>query len=218
MARLFGSHIWSEKSVASCMEPVQRLSGRQNDRTVASVPALKRLAALLLIVASCAILAAPFESATYVLDVPVGFEGPISQSMGAEGSVIAFAKPHANVPTTTLLQISIFEVPTHLPALPRQDLGPASERYLGQFLGGIERRRSNFVSTGPTRVTLGGLPASRSTWVGEAQGRKLHGVMYCVIVDHQVFQLHTQDFDNSPPGNLRDAESSIKRIRFKRAS
>jgi hypothetical protein len=180
--------------------------------------ASRRLVALLLIAASCAVLAAPFEAETFILDVPVGFEGPISQSMGAEGSVVAFTKPHANAPTTTLLQITIFEVPSHLPALPRHDLGPASERYLGQFLGGIERRRSNFVSTVPTRVTLSGLPASRSSWVGEAQGRKLHGVMYCVIVGHQVFQLHTQDFDASPPSNLRDAESSIKRIRFKGGS
>jgi hypothetical protein len=177
-----------------------------------------RLAALLFSAASFAVFAAAFDGGTYLLDVPAGFEGPISHSMGTEGSVVAFTKPHANAVTTTLLQITIFEISSHLPALPRQDLGPASERYLGQFLGGIERRRTNFASTPTTRVTLGGLPASRVTWVGETQGRKLHGVMYCVIVGRQVFQLHTQDFDTSPPGNLRDAESTIKRIRFKGGS
>ena len=173
-----------------------------------------RLAALLLLAATWVVAAVAFESETFILDVPFGFQGPITLS-SAEGSIIAFTKPHANAPTATLLQISILDVRSEVPVLPPQDLGLASERYLIQALGTIERLRSNFVSTKPTRVMLDGLPASRVTWVGETQNRRLHGVMYCVVVHGRVLQFHTQDLDTAPPNNFRDAESSIEHIRFK---
>jgi len=164
--------------------------------------------------ATWAVRATPFEAETFILDVPLGFQGPISFS-SAEGNIIAFIKPHANASTATLLQISILDARSEFSVLPPRDLGSASERYLSQALEGIARLRSNFASTKSTRVSLGGLPASRVTWVGEAENRKLHGVMYCVIVNNQVFQFHTQDLDTAPPNNLHDAQSSIEHIRFK---
>ena len=174
-----------------------------------------------ILVACCLVLsasgapAAAFESELFALDVPGGFQGPISQSMGADGSVIAFTKPHPGAPTNTLLQITIYSAPAGAQPPRADQLGPLSERYLGQFLGGIERRRTDFSSTKPSRVTLGGLPATKVTWTGVAQGRQMRGTMYCVIVGTRVFSLHVQDFESAPPNYLREAEAALTSIRFK---
>lgn len=176
---------------------------------------LVALAAMLTLFASGGASAAPFDGQTFVLDVPAGFDGPESKAMGPEGRVVAFTKTHPNADSAALLMISIHDMPSSLPALPAQEQGPESERYLGRFLAAMEQRRSNLASTPIKPVTLDGHPASRATWSGEREGQKLHGVMYCVVVDHQVFQLHAQDFDTAPAEDLRQAENSLEHVRFK---
>lgn len=159
--------------------------------------------------------AAGFDAEDFSLAVPADFQGPITQPMGENGKVIAFLKPHPASKTNTLLQITIYNFGTGAQPPKKEQLGPLAERYLGEFMEGVKRRRTDFTSTAPTRVTLGGLPASRTTWSGTAQGQQLHGIMYCVVVGTRVISLHTQDFDTSPAGDIGAAEAAIRAIRFK---
>lgn len=156
-----------------------------------------------------------FDTDYFSIVAPVDFQGPVTQPMGDKGSVIAFVKPHPATQTNTLLQITVYDAGANAQLPKKEQLGPLSEKYLGQFMEGVKARRTNFTATAPTRVTLGGLPASRTTWSGSAQGQQLHGIMYCVIVGTRIISLHTQDFDTSPAGDISAAEAAIKAIRFK---
>lgn len=171
--------------------------------------------AFLLLFFTLHVRAAGIDTEDFSLTAPADFQGPITQPMGNAGSVTAFVKPHPDTKTNTLLQITVYNAGANAQPLKKEQLGPFSERYLGQFMEGIKARRTNFSSTAPTRVTLGGLPASRTTWTGSAQGQQMHGVMYCVIAGTRIISLHTQDFDTSPAADMAAAEAAIKGIRFK---
>jgi len=117
------------------------------------------LAFLLLFLAS-QVRAAGFDTEDFSLEVPADFQGPITQPMGNNGNVIAFIKPHPATKTNTLLQITVYNPGTGTQPPEKTRLGSLAERYLGQFMEGVKGRRTNFSSTAPTSVTLGGLPAS----------------------------------------------------------
>lgn len=171
--------------------------------------------AILLLFLTLHVCAAEFDTDDFSMAVPENFQGPITQPMGNNGNVIAFIKPHPATKTNTLLQITIYNAGAGTQPPKKDQLGALAERYLGQFMEGVKGRRTNFSSTAPTSVTLGGLPASRTTWTGSAQGVQLHGIMYCVVVGTLIISLHTQDFDTSPVGDISEAEAAIKAIRFK---
>lgn len=175
---------------------------------------LRRLTAAVLVIASSPSWGTPFENDLLRLEVPTGFNGPIYGRMDERATAVAFSKPHADAPTSTLLQVTIFNTGA-IEAAPKEQLGSLADKYLPQFLGGIERRRTNYSATGPSRVTLGGIPASRARWSGSAEGRQLHGVMYCVIVGTKVLSLHVQDVDTAPASNFKEAEAAVKAVRFK---
>lgn len=173
------------------------------------------IASLLLLAAQVAI-AATFENDVVSIEVPNGFQGPVSEPSGAEAVVIGFKKSHPNGSTNTLLQITVYNFGAHMPAIPKARLGEAADNYLAQFLKGVERRRTSFSATASTRISLGGLPAARVSWSGITEGRAMRGVMYCSIVGSKVISFHTQDFKDAPPANLQQAVTAIESVRFKR--
>ena len=78
---------------------------------------------------------------------------------------------------------------------------------------GIERRRSNYVSSPVAHVKLAGLPAVRATWNGAIGGRALVGVMYSVIVRNRFAVIfHTQDLGSTPTDGMLEAMSSIESV------
>jgi hypothetical protein len=160
--------------------------------------------------------AAPYEDELLRLEVPAGFVGPVRQRQGAEGMAVAYSKPHTG-DRGTLLMIAIYDVGSKLPKLSKADLGAAAERYLLQFLSGVERRRTLFEASKPSRLELGGLPAARVTWRGIAQGFSMFGTMYCVIVGTRVVTFHTQDFEGAPPENTSEVIRSFESVQFKHA-
>jgi hypothetical protein len=159
---------------------------------------------------------APYENEVLSLDVPAGFQGPVTQSLGAEAVVVAYTKPHSSN-RGTLLQITTYDFGSKLPKPTKQELGAAAEKYLLQFLAGIERRRSSFQTSKPMRLTLGGIPAARVAWKGVAEGQQMSGTMYCVVVGSRVISFHTQDFEGAPSENTAEAMRAFESVRFKHA-
>lgn len=161
--------------------------------------------------------AAEFQFEYFTLDVPEGFEGPELNNLGADLKTVAFAKPHNNGTFKTLLQGTTYKFAASSSVIPREHFGAAADKYVLELLAAVERRRGNFSSTKPTRVEIGGAPASRVTWKGTMEGKGAHGVMYCIIVGSHFIAFHTQDLDDAPPSNLQQAETAIKNVRLTHA-
>jgi hypothetical protein len=174
----------------------------------------QRLLALILLAASSLVWGAPFENEVLRLEVPKGFGGPIAGKMDDQATVVAFTKPHSGASTSTLLQVTTYNPGASAPP-PKEQLGVLADKYLPQFLAGIERRRTSYTATAPRRVTLGGIPASMASWSGMVEGLPAHGTMYCAIVGTKIVSLHVQDLVSAPSSNFQEAEASIKAVRFR---
>lgn len=152
-----------------------------------------------------------YEDAGIRVSIPQGFEGPVSRNE-QNATVAAFVKKYPDGVRGTLLQITTYDFGQALVGMPEDARQEGTDRYLAQFLGGVERIRQSFkiVSQGP--VLLDGIKASRAVWEGDAKGRPMSGVMYCVIVGTRVVVFHTQDFLDAPPGNRKAALESIESV------
>jgi hypothetical protein len=163
-------------------------------------------AVLLLTLASVAVAAAErfrFEGGS--IDVPAGFTGPLEQRRGDEVTLYGFTKRHLGRESSTLMQITVYRAPSDLSQIPKDQEAREAERYLVQFLGGVERRRTNFSPGAVESIVVDGKHVARVKWRGQAEGHQMHGVMYCYINGRQVVTFHTQDFDFAPPDNMAAA-------------
>ena len=160
-------------------------------------------------------LAETFSNEVLTLDVPDGFEGPILASPGPGAKIAGFTKPYSDSSGGTLFQITTYDFRSSLEGMPEEERGNASEYYLGQFLGGVEGKRTSFSASKAERISLGGLPGSRVTWNGKFNGTPTSGVMYCVIIGTTVVSLHTQDIDGAPPENRSAALAAFERMRVR---
>lgn len=151
-----------------------------------------------------------FSNEVLTFSVPDGFVGPTTGAPGLGANVTAYTKPYSGTPGGTLLQISTYDFRSALEGMPEEERGNASEYYLGQFLGGVERKRTSFSASRPERLSLGGLTASRVTWTGRFNGLSTSGVMYCLIIGTTVVSLHTQDIDGAPTGNRSAAIAAFE--------
>jgi len=163
-------------------------------------------AILAILAALCAGTAAAdaYEDRLLRLDLPGGYDGPVSASQNASMSVVAFRWTGSAGATPTLLQITETDLGSTAVEIPAEERGKAAEKYLLQLLDGVARRRSSFETSGPSRLELGGLPGAKISWQGTTLDRRLSGVMYCVVVGMTVVSFHTQDFEPAPHA-LRDA-------------
>lgn len=155
--------------------------------------------------------AAPVTVGPVVIIVPDGFQAAQTQRL-KKTLITAWTKSVRNQGLKTLLQINVvdFGSPPGKPAAP-QDLNSYAEKYLHQFLGGIERRRSNYVSSPVAHIELAGLPAARATWNGSVGGRAAVGVMYSVIVQNRYAVIfHTQDLGSTPTSGMFEAMQAIE--------
>jgi hypothetical protein len=150
-----------------------------------------------------------------VIAVPDGFASMQSQRQGSM-QVSAWTKQSADEGTKTLLQVSVYDFGAQLrkSSTPEQ-LAEGAEKYLREFLSGIERRRENYVLSPVKHMTLAGLPAARGTWKGTIGVKAVVGVMYCVVVKNRfVVSFHTQDLGGNPTSNMRQAMKSIEGIQL----
>ena len=169
------------------------------------------LCGIALLFVSCPLaLAETYSNDVIELTVPDGFEGPTTGSPGPGATVAGYVKPYSGRSGGTLLQVSTYDFRSALEGMPEAERGNASEYYLLQFLGGVERRRTSFSASRPERISLGGLPASKISWTGRANGLQTSGVMFCVVIGTTVVSLHTQDIDGAPAANRAAAIASIE--------
>jgi hypothetical protein len=155
--------------------------------------------------------AAPVTVGPVVISVPEGFAAAQTQKR-KETLITAWTKSVRNGSLKTLLQINVidFGSPAGKPAA-AQDQAIYAEKYLRQLLGGIERRRTNYVSSPIAHIKLAGLPAVRATWNGAVGGRPVVGVMYGVIVQNRYAVIfHTQDLGSTPSSGMFEAMQSIE--------
>jgi hypothetical protein len=179
--------------------------------TAAPIP---RLLAQLLLAAQLVIPAAvgaavPTTVGPIVITVPDGFQPAQTQRL-KKALVSAWTKSVRDGSMKTLLQINVVDFGA--PAA-SQHVSIYAEKYLRQFLGGIERRRSRYVSSPVAHVTLAGLPAVRATWNGALGDREVVGVMYSVIVQNRFAVIfHTQDLGSMPTSGMLEAMQAIESV------
>jgi hypothetical protein len=168
------------------------------------------LAALMLLCSAAE--ATPVTVGPVTITVPDGFQ--VAQTQKLKKTLItAWTKSVRDGSLKTLLQIDVIDIGAQAREPSAQELSIYSEKYLRQFLGGIERRRTGFVSSPVARIKLAGLPAVRATWNGAVGGRNTVGVMYCVIVRNRfVVNFHTQDLGSTPTSGMFEAMKSIESV------
>jgi len=155
--------------------------------------------------------AAPVTVGPVVISVPEGFAAAQTQKR-KETLITAWTKSVRNGSLKTLLQINVIDFGSPAgKAVAAQDQAIYAEKYLRQFLGGIERRRTNYLSSPIAHIKLAGLPAVRATWNGAVGGRPVVGVMYSVIVQNRYAVIfHTQDLGSTPSSGMFEAMQSIE--------
>lgn len=177
------------------------------------IGALGALVALFTVVCAARVNAEPATVGPVKLDIPAGFQHAATETRGG-ARVAGWVKGDAS--TKTLLQVSIYDGGSDLPGAPAEKvLSAAADQYLGEFLKGIERRRSSYTQTPFEHLKLGGLPAARSTWKGYVGNIAAVGVMYCVIVNNRlVVSLHTQDVGTAVSPAMREAMNAFETLRL----
>jgi len=143
--------------------------------------------------------------------VPEGFDGPAS-SQPDGGLTVAWVKRRPASKAGTLLQISTVDLGSALEQIKGADRYEAARHYLLEFVKGVGRRRNNFQLGDVDRVTLAGLPAARVRWTGSLEDEPAIGVMYCVLVNHSVVSLHTQDAGSEITPAMYSALAAIDAI------
>jgi hypothetical protein len=162
------------------------------------------------------VLAAPFSTDGITLDIPAGFEGPVTQN-NMDGRAFGYSKQSLAPGIRTLLQITIVDPGNNAnPAtLTKEELSQGAEKYVLDFLQSVERSRTEFKKGNVAHLVLGGIPAAKISWQGNAQGIATNGIMYCVIVGGNVVLLHTQDAGNKATGNMREAIGAFEKFKIK---
>ena len=155
-------------------------------------------------------LAAGTSFGPVTLSVPEGFVAAPMQRQ-ENMSVWAWTKSAPGGKVKALLQVSVYDFGSQLAKVSRAELATGTEKYLREFLGGIERRRSNYALTPVKHVELAGAPAAVATWTGRAGPADLVGVMYCVILRNRfVVSFHTQDLGSEPTSAMHQAIAAIE--------
>ncbi len=156
--------------------------------------------------------AAPVKVGPVVIAIPDGFQ--VAQTQRVKRTLVtAWTKSVRNGSLKTLLQIDVVDVGSSAEKsiLSETELTVGAERYLRQFLAGIERRRANYASSPVAHITLAGIPGVRATWNGTLGGLPVVGVMYSVIVRNRfVVVLHTQDLGSAPSEGMFEAMRAIE--------
>ena len=147
--------------------------------------------------------------------IPPGFDGPQKANPAPCANTEVYLRRIPNKNRGTLLQMTSYEMGTRLANVPEEELGNRAEHQLMEFLAAIERTRTSFSASTPTRILLGGLPAACVEWTGDADNRQMSGVMYCAIVGSVAVTLHTQGYSDSPERDRAEAISAIEAVTFR---
>jgi len=146
--------------------------------------------------------------------VPEGFVAAPMQRQ-PNFSIWAWTKSAPGGKVKALLEVTVYDYGPKLARASAEEIASGTEQYLRQFLGGIERRRTNYALSPISQAQLAGGPASVATWTGRAGPVDLVGVMYCTIVKNRyVVSFHTQDLGGKPTPAMHEAISAIEAVRL----
>jgi hypothetical protein len=165
-------------------------AGKQGVISRGKIVVIRHIIFLLLLLSG---IAQAYEFEDGSIEIPQGFEGPVTQNMGQGASSTAFSFPHSEA-GGTLLQITTWNPGQEFPNMSKEELEAGSAQYLLQFLGGIQRKRENFERGEVEFIEVSGHPLAKVSWKGNAMGESVHGVMYCFIYNSKIYSFHTQDF------------------------
>jgi hypothetical protein len=143
--------------------------------------------------------------------VPPGFDGPTSGSV-ASADTTAWVKRHPNADVGTLLQVTTYDAGAGLAGITNAQRAEGAEKYLLDFIGGVQRKRENFKLGAVQKISLASVPAARVSWTGEAGGMPTNGVMYCVIVGTTIVSFHTQDTGSEVTAAMQIAMKAIEGV------
>lgn len=179
--------------------------------------ALRIAGSLALCVLACSpAFAAPFSSDGMTINIPAGFEGPVTQS-NTGATQFVFTKQSSAPDIQTLLQITISSPrnEAELIVLGKEELANRSEKYANDLIKVFEEMRTDFVRGNAVHLQLGGQPATKIPWKGKVDDISANGVMYCVIVNGKLVSLHTQDVGNDATANMRAAIKAFETLKVK---
>jgi len=148
---------------------VPRLKGTRPSGSARLIAALLAFVASSLLIAGAS-WAVPVPVGPIVITIPEGFEVAETQRL-KKALIAAWTKSVRGGNVRTLLQINVIDFGS-TPARPASEaeLGLYSEKYLRQFLGGIERRRAGYTASPVAHIRLAGFPAARASDRGHRPG------------------------------------------------
>lgn len=165
-------------------------------------------------VAACAIAAAASAQTSAATIGPIQFMVPdgyeFARSGHHDGAQISAWTKSAGT-SKTLLQVTLYDMGSAADTSTPQELSHAAQAYLHQFLGGVERRRTDYTASPVRELRLASGPAASAKWTGKIGGVEAVGVMYCAIVRKRyVVIFHTQDVGDVPTAAMLEAMKSIE--------
>ena len=169
---------------------------------------MKKIVLLASLIVPLLAFAADFTVKPVTIAVPEGFEGPVRQEH--QGAVVVGFTKSSGPASKTLLQLTIYDLGPRLKTNNAAERGAAASKYLLDFVGGVERRRTDFHRTEPTPLKISGLPAAKLQWTGKLQGMETVGVMYSFVVGSSVVSFHTQDVGSTPTSAMIEAASAFE--------
>ena len=183
------------------------------NRTV-SRPLVALLLALSMATRLSSAFAADASLGPIAMSVPEGFvAAPMQRQQNL--SVWAWTKSAPGGAVKALLEVTVYDFAPKLANASTEEITNSTEQYLRQFLGGVERRRTNYALSPIKDSQLAGGPASMATWTGRAGPADLVGVMYCTIVKNRyVVAFHTQDLGGKPTSAMHEAMAAIESVRL----
>jgi hypothetical protein len=151
---------------------------------------------------------APTSVGPIQLVIPEGFEYVTSEEK-ENLKTSAWTKGAGLV--RTLLQVSIFDMGSAAASATPAELAQGAEKYLHQFLEGVQDHRTDYTLSPVRHLSIAGEPAASASWTGNASGIGAVGVMYCVIIQARyIISFHTQDIGNAPTPAMREAMKSFE--------
>lgn len=162
------------------------------------------------------LLSAEYSTALLRLEIPPGFEGPATNYPEPGLKLVGYGKTYPGGVGKTLMLITTYEYGIGLEKLSDGERSEAAGKYLQQLLKGVEKTRTAFTATAPVPLRLGGVPAMRSEWRGEAFNQRMSGIMYCAVPGTRVVCFHTQDFEIAPPENRRAVIAAFESVVFRK--
>lgn len=147
---------------------------------------------------------------SFSIDLPEGFEGPITQSSGPL-EIMAFTKPHKGQVTASLIQFSVINIKEAPSDTGLQSATVTNKEYLMKMLGGIERSRSNFWKGNYREISIAGISANKIEWSGDLEEKKMKGVFYTLIFHGHLYAINLQDIlpyaENNLPNMIKTIET-----------